>query len=112
MPASLGTALPSIQNFLAFSPESLSESRAGLGPSSASTSSSSGQSRVYPIAIFYTGYNQFHQDNMSFPASWDHAQNELWTERERNKAKCAEVAQDWGDLDNKACTGLQDNSLI
>ncbi|OJA13976.1 hypothetical protein AZE42_12148 [Rhizopogon vesiculosus] len=42
MPASLGTALLSIQNFLVFSPESLSEPRAGLGPSSASTSSSSG----------------------------------------------------------------------
>ncbi|OAX31285.1 hypothetical protein K503DRAFT_806190 [Rhizopogon vinicolor AM-OR11-026] len=100
-PASLGTALPSIQNFLAFSPESLSEPRAGLGPSSASTSSSSRQSRVCPTAIFYTGYNRFHQDNMSFPASRDRAQNELWTERERNKAECAEVAQDWGDLDNK-----------
>jgi hypothetical protein len=49
---------------------------------------------------------------MSFPASRDRAQNELWTERERNKAECAETAQDWSDLDNKVRTGLKDNSLI
>jgi hypothetical protein len=111
-PWNLEAASPSIQNFLAFSLESLSEPRAGFEPSSASTSSSSGQGLEFPTAIFYTGYNRFHQDNRSFPASRDRAQNEHWTEMEREKAECAEAARDWSDLDNKVRTGLKDDSLI